>query len=55
MSNDDPIPVTSLRLPVDLKAELQRLADDDRRSLSNLIVKVLRDHVESRGKAKWSR
>jgi hypothetical protein len=36
----------SMRLPPELKAELQRLADADRRSLTNYIEGVLLDHVE---------
>jgi predicted transcriptional regulator len=35
-----------MRLTPDLKEELQRLADADRRSLTNYIEVVLQDHVE---------
>lgn len=38
----------SLRLPSDLKAELQRIADEERRSLAKQIEKVLWDFVEAR-------
>ncbi len=40
----------SLRLPSDLKAELQRIADEERRSLAKQIEKVLWDFVEARRK-----
>lgn len=53
MTNETP--VMSLRVPLDLKDELQRLADADQRSLSNYIVKALRDHVETRSKSKGRR
>jgi predicted transcriptional regulator len=36
----------SMRLPPDLKAELQRRADQDRRSLTNYIEVVLLQHIE---------
>jgi predicted transcriptional regulator len=36
----------SMRLPPDLKAELQALADRDRRSLTNYIEGVLLRHLE---------
>lgn len=42
----------SMRLDPDLKAELQRLADADNRSLTNYVETVLRQHVEQRGKRK---
>lgn len=42
----------SMRLPPELKAELQRLADADRRSLTNYIEIVLEDHVKTKGKRK---
>jgi hypothetical protein len=39
---------TSVRLPADLKASLQQLADADRRPLSSYIQLVLEDHVRAR-------
>jgi predicted transcriptional regulator len=36
----------SMRLPPSLKAELQALADQDRRSLTNYIEVVLLQHIE---------
>ena len=43
----------SLRLDPELKAELQRLADADRRSLSNFVEIILEDYVAaSKKKAK---
>jgi predicted transcriptional regulator len=43
----------SHRLDPELKAELQRLADADRRSLTNYIEIVLEDHVaKNKGKRK---
>jgi predicted transcriptional regulator len=36
----------SMRLPPDLKAKLQKLADQDRRSLTNYIEVVLLQHIE---------
>jgi predicted transcriptional regulator len=43
----------SHRLDPELKAELQRLADADRRSLTNYIEVVLEDHVaKAKGKRK---
>jgi hypothetical protein len=35
----------SMRLPSDLKAELQKRADADRRSLTNFIEVILHDYV----------
>ena len=35
----------SIRLDPDLKAELQRLAERDRRSLNNFVEKVLAEYV----------
>lgn len=40
-----PPPPFSFRLELDLKAELEKLAEKDDRSLSNYLHKVLRDHV----------
>lgn len=39
----------SHRLDPELKAELQRLADADRRSLTNFIEIILIDYVEKHG------
>lgn len=41
-------PVTSIRLPDTLKAQLQALADADNRTLNNYIETVLLKHVESK-------
>jgi hypothetical protein len=41
-----------MRLSPELKAELQRLADADRRSLTNYIEILLEDHVKAKGKRK---
>lgn len=38
----------SMRLDPDMKAVLQKLADSDRRSLTNYVEKVLAEHVKSR-------
>jgi hypothetical protein len=38
---------TSIRLPADLKASLQKLADADRRPLSSYIQLVLEGHVRA--------
>ena len=40
----------SLRLDPELKARLQRLADADRRSLTNYVEIVLEDHVKALAK-----
>ncbi len=40
----------TLRMSPDLKAELQRIADEERRSLAKQIEKVLSDFVEARRK-----
>lgn len=37
----------SMRLPAELKAELQRRADAQERSLANYVTLVLQEHVES--------
>lgn len=41
-------PVTAIRLPVDLKAKLEKLAQKDNRSLSNLIVTMLEKALETK-------
>lgn len=40
-------PVTSLRIPEDLKERAQELAERDGRSLSNWIVRLIREKVEA--------
>jgi predicted transcriptional regulator len=48
----------SLRVPGDLRADLEDLADADQRSMSSLMVKVLREYVArelEQGKGKQSR
>lgn len=44
-----PSPI-NIRLPLDVKASLQQLAEADGRSLSNYLNKLLRDHVEAQRK-----
>jgi hypothetical protein len=39
-----------LRLPADLRAELERIAQEEHRTLTNLIVHVLREWVEARNR-----
>lgn len=43
-------PPYSFRLDLDLKAELEKLAAKDDRSLANYLAKVLRDHVAAQKK-----
>ena len=43
---NDNKPTTSIRLPVDLKAKLQAEAEKQGRSLSNLIIFVLKQYVD---------
>lgn len=38
----------SLRFPEELKNKLQKIADEDGRTLSNLIVKILNDYVKEK-------
>ena len=38
----------SLRFPEELKEKLQKLAKNDGRTLSNLIVKILSDYVQDK-------
>jgi hypothetical protein len=42
----------SMRLDEDLKAALQKMADEDNRSLTNYIETLLRQHVADRKRAK---
>lgn len=37
----------SLRIPREVKEELERLAKEDGRSLSNYVVRILTDHVNA--------
>lgn len=41
----------TFRLPDELRAALEKLAKEDGRTLSNLIIKILRDYVESKCKS----
>ena len=36
---------TQLTLPKELKADLENMAKDERRSFNNLVVKILEDYV----------
>lgn len=36
---------TQLTLPKELKAELENMAKDERRSFNNLVVKILEDYI----------
>lgn len=36
----------TFRIPDELRSELEKLSKEDGRSLSNLIIKVLREYVE---------
>lgn len=39
---------TNITIPKELKASLEQLAKKDGRSFNNLVVKILKDFVESR-------
>jgi predicted transcriptional regulator len=41
--------VVGVRLSQDVKDKLQELADEEHRSLSNLISKILLDYLKDRG------
>lgn len=43
-----PTPKFLLRLPPDLRADLERIAQEEHRSLTNLIVHALREWVDER-------
>jgi hypothetical protein len=45
---DRPLPV-SFRLPREIKAAAEKAAEDDHRSLSSLIEKVLADYLRASG------
>ena len=36
-----------VRIPADMKEKLQQMADEDTRSLSNLILKILKDFLHN--------
>lgn len=38
-----------VRLPADVKAALQKMADEDRRTLSGMVVKLLADALQEAG------
>lgn len=40
----------TFRLPDELRSELEKLSKEDGRTLSNLIIKILRDYVESKSR-----
>ncbi len=42
----------TIRLPEDLRKQLEEIAKEDGRTLSNLIIKFLREGVENYGKRK---
>lgn len=41
-------PPVSVRLPDDIKAALEKLAKDDDRSVSYIIIKILREYLRAR-------
>jgi predicted transcriptional regulator len=45
-----PTPRFLLRLPADLREQLERIADEEHRSLTNLIVHALREWLAGRGR-----
>jgi predicted HicB family RNase H-like nuclease len=44
--------ILTVRIDAELKAEAERAAAADNRTLSNLIVKLLRDHLAKHGRGK---
>lgn len=46
MKPPGPTPTFTLRLPAELRAELERRAEADGRSLANYVTRVLAHHVE---------
>ncbi len=46
-----PTPKFLLRLPPDLREELDRIAHEEHRSLSNLIIHALREWLAGRGRS----
>ena len=47
-----PTPKFLLRLPLDLRAELEQVAQEEHRTLTNLIVHALREWLADRAKPK---
>lgn len=47
-----PMNSLTIRMPDELRKQLEQDAKTDGRSLSNLIIKVLNDYVESKSKDK---
>lgn len=47
-----PTPKFLLRLPADVREQLQKIADEEHRTLTNLIVHALREWLEGRGRGK---
>lgn len=47
-----PMNSLTIRMPDELREKLEREAKTDGRSLSNLIIKVLNDYVESKSDSK---
>jgi len=43
-----------IRLPADLRAELEQVADTEKRSLTNLIIYALREWLAGRGRRRSS-
>ena len=42
-------PVFTMRLPVGIRSALAAISRDERRSVGNLITKVMEDYIEERG------
>ena len=45
----------NVRVTAEMRAKLEKLAEDDKRSLSGYVEKVLREHVEQTERPKRSR
>jgi predicted transcriptional regulator len=45
-----PTPKFLLRLPADVREQLQQIADEEHRTLTNLIVHALREWLTGRGR-----
>ena len=39
--------IFSVRMPSELRKSLEQLAEADKRSLSNIVIKILSEHVEA--------
>jgi hypothetical protein len=50
--SDNRTPNFSIRVPVELRGDLERFAKEDHRTLANLIVAVLQDYVRQRKEKK---